>query len=59
LESESSNLREKHFEATATKLASNQTKLTKADEKFREDPSYIKLVEENNELKDKVKKSDK
>lgn len=59
LEKEIEKLKESHFIKNDTKLKSNQSILTKADENFRSDPSYLKLVDENNELKEKVKQTDK
>lgn len=41
------------------KLIANQKKLEEADGLFRADPNYMRLVDENVDLKDKVKKTDK
>ena len=44
---------------TEKKFKDNQDKLDEAYKKFREDPSYGKLVEEQKELKEKIKVTDK
>ena len=59
LEGEVGNLKEKHFNANLEKLAANKKKIENADQEFRADPIYIKLIQENGDLKEKVKRTDK
>lgn len=59
LEGETEGLRQKHFTAADTKLTNNKNQIDEAYKQYRADPSYIQLVEENTELKDKLKKTDK
>ena len=59
LEGEVGNLKEKNFNANLEKLAANKKKIENADQEFRADPIYIKLVQENGDLKEKVKRTDK
>ena len=59
LEGETGSLREGHAKKTQECLKANQAKLEEADRLFREDPSFIKLVEEQKELKEKLKATDK
>jgi hypothetical protein len=44
LEGEVGNLKEKNFNANLEKLAANKKKIENADQEFRADPIYIKLV---------------
>jgi hypothetical protein len=59
LEGEVGSLREKHLTSNSDKLANNRKKIETADAEFRADPSFTKLVDENGELKEKVKRTDK
>ena len=59
LEGESSSLREGHAKTTETKLKTYQDKLDEAYRLFREDPSHGKLVDEQKELKERIKVTDK
>lgn len=52
-------MKEKHFTTNSDKLNANKQKIEKADAEFRADPAYNKLMEENSELKDKVKETEK
>ena len=45
LSTETSELNAKHFSANETKYLSNKGKLDEADQKFKEDPKYIELVQ--------------
>lgn len=59
MEGEVSTLKERHFEINNMKLIANQKKLEEADGLFRADPNYMRLVDENVDLKEKIKKTDK
>lgn len=59
LEGEVATLKKSHFNNNTQKFTANKKKLEEADALFRADPNYTQLVEENTELKDKVKRTDK
>lgn len=59
MEGEVATLKEKHLTNNTERLTHNKKKIQAADAEFRADPGYIKLVEENGELKQKVKRTEK
>lgn len=59
LQLEVSTQRESHATETEKRLNANKARLEEADKLFRADPQYTKLVEENSELKEKLKITDK
>ena len=59
LEGESSKLRQGHAQRTSDNFKGNQDKIDEAYKLFKTDPSYVKLVEEQKELKEKLKATDK